>query len=127
MIRFFANANYDFIGYRRWAYGLTAAFAVPGLVLLLVRGLNYSIEFTGGTLVQIEATAPTPPGVGEIRSALDAGGLRGAEITSFDASVCGAAGSGDPRATRRANSESDIGAILFCSVRLQADLLMRTS
>src|SRR6185436_890542 len=55
MTRFFANANYDFIGVRKYAYALTAAIIVPGLLFLLVKGLNYSIEFTGGTLLQITA------------------------------------------------------------------------
>src|SRR5204862_505201 len=45
MIRLFANANYDFIRWRRWAYGLTAAIILPGFSLFLVRGLNYSIAF----------------------------------------------------------------------------------
>ena len=83
MIRFFANANYDFIGFRKYAYGLTAAIIVPGLILLAVSGLNYSIEFTGGTLVQIRATGPTPPSAGDLRAALDAGGIRGAEIQAY--------------------------------------------
>src|SRR2546421_8351395 len=54
MIRLFANANYDFIKWRRWAYGLTAAIIIPGFALFLVRGLNYSIEFTGGTQLQVD-------------------------------------------------------------------------
>ena len=54
MIRLFANANYDFIKWRKWAYGLTALIIVPGMILLAVRSLNYSIEFTGGTLLQVE-------------------------------------------------------------------------
>jgi len=33
--------------------------------------------------VQIEATGPTPPSPGDLRSALDAGGVRGAEIQNF--------------------------------------------
>src|SRR5438132_709739 len=53
MIRLFANANYDFIKWRRWAYGLTAAIIIPGFALFLVHGLNYSIEFTGGTLIYL--------------------------------------------------------------------------
>src|SRR5256886_14934039 len=77
MIRLFANANYDFIKWRRWAYGLTAAIIIPGLALFLVHGLNYSIEFTGGTLIQVETTQPV--GTGKIRTALDAAGVRGAE------------------------------------------------
>jgi len=58
MIRLFANANYDFIKWRRWAYGLTAAIIIPGFSLFLVRGLNYSIEFTGGTLIQVQTAEP---------------------------------------------------------------------
>ena len=57
MTRFFAHANYDFIGLRHYAYGLTAAIIVPGLIWILFGGLNYSIEFTGGTLVQVHTRA----------------------------------------------------------------------
>jgi len=81
MIRLFANANYDFIKWRRWAYGLTAMVIVPGLILLAVKGLNYSIEFTGGTLIQIETAHPVP--TSELRADLDAAGIPGAEIQSF--------------------------------------------
>src|SRR3989475_12806006 len=81
MIRLFANANYDFIKWRRWAYGLTAALIVPGFALFLVHGLNYSIEFTGGTLIQVQTTRPV--GTGKIRTALDAAGIRRAQIQQF--------------------------------------------
>jgi preprotein translocase subunit SecF len=84
MIRLFANANYDFMGVRRWAYAATAAVALPGLALLAIRGLNESIEFTGGTLIQIKATAPTVSEAG-IRSALDRAGLHGAEVQNYGA------------------------------------------
>jgi preprotein translocase subunit SecF len=81
MLRLFANANYDFIALRRWAYALTGLFIVPGLILLIVSGLNYSIEFTGGTLVQIETAEPVDDGV--IRAALQANGLPGADVQQF--------------------------------------------
>ena len=81
MIRLFANANYDFIRWRRWAYGLTAAIIIPGFALFLVRGLNYSIEFTGGTLIQVHTAEPV--GTGKLRAALDAAGIRDAEIQQF--------------------------------------------
>ena len=70
MTRFFANANYDFIGVRRYAYGVTAAIILPGLLFLMIKGLNYSIEFTGGTLVQIQTTKPLE--VATLRSDLTA-------------------------------------------------------
>ncbi len=81
MTRFFANANYDFISLRRYAYGLTAVLILPGLLFLLFRGMNYSIEFTGGTLVQIQSKAPVD--VASLRSGLDRQGIRGAEIQNF--------------------------------------------
>jgi preprotein translocase subunit SecF len=81
MTRFFANANYDFIGVRKYAYAVTAALILPGLLFLLVKGLNYSIEFTGGTLLQISANRTVD--VGAVRSALDRQGIHGAEIQQF--------------------------------------------
>ena len=81
MTRFFAHANYDFIGVRKYAYAVTAAVILPGLLFLAARGLNYSIEFTGGTLLQIEAKQPV--NVGRVRAALDAQGIHGAEIQQF--------------------------------------------
>jgi len=81
MIRFFANANYDFIKWRRVAFSLTGAIMLVGLVFLLTRGLNYSIEFTGGTLLQVETHKRVP--TADIRAALDRVGLNGAEIQTF--------------------------------------------
>jgi len=83
MLRLFANAHYDFIAFRKRAYAVTALFIVPGLVWLMVHGLNYSIEFTGGTLVQIASQVPVD--VSKLRSALDHEGVPGAEIQSFGA------------------------------------------
>ncbi len=82
MIRLFANANYDFIGLRRIAYVVTAAVIVPGMIMLAITGLNYSIEFTGGTSVRIQSHTPAIT-VGALRSALDNGGLNGAQISAI--------------------------------------------
>jgi hypothetical protein len=54
---------------------------VPGLLIVLFRGLNYSVEFTGGTLMQVESAKPVD--VGAIRNALAARGIEGAEIQTF--------------------------------------------
>ncbi|HEV8197883.1 MAG TPA: protein translocase subunit SecF, partial [Gemmatimonadales bacterium] len=82
-VRLFKNANYDFIGVRRYAYGVTAAILGIGLAFMLIRGVNYSIEFTGGTLIQV--TTPTSVGAAQLRSSLDGVGLRGSEIQQFGA------------------------------------------
>jgi len=81
-MRLFANANYDFIGLRKIAYAVTAAIMLPGLLWIAFSGLNYSIEFTGGTLVQVR-TSDSAMSVGRVREALAQGGMTGAEITEF--------------------------------------------
>jgi preprotein translocase subunit SecF len=80
-MRLFANANYDFLGQRKWAYAMSLAFSTIGLAVLLWRGVNYSVEFTGGTLIQVETQRPAD--VGALREALQASGIQGAEIQSF--------------------------------------------
>src|SRR2546425_12688082 len=115
MIRLFANANYDFIKWRRWAYGLTAAIIIPGFALFLVRGLNYSIEFTGGTQLQVQTKEAV--GAATIRSALDAAGIRDGEIKQFGSPTDyvviarigpGSVGEGSPEA-RAAAGDSTLG------------------
>lgn len=78
----FKNANYDFLGFRRYAYIVTGVILAVGMAFLLIRGLNYSIEFTGGTLFQVK-TAPSENVVARLRSGLEAQGFPGAEIQSF--------------------------------------------
>ena len=82
MFRFFDKANYDFLAVRRWAYTITGAVAVIGLSVLVIRGLNESIEFTGGTMIQLTAHNPKIT-TGAIRGVLDGAGLGGAEIQTF--------------------------------------------
>ena len=83
MLRLFGHAHYDFIGVRRYAYGVTAALLLPGLLFLLIKGLNYSIEFTGGTLLQVQSKKPV--NVADLRTGLDREGIHGAEIQNFGA------------------------------------------
>jgi preprotein translocase subunit SecF len=80
-MRLFATANYDFLRQRKYAFAIAIGFSVIGLALLLLRGVNYSVEFTGGTLIQVETERPTD--VGALRSALQSRGIEGAEIQTF--------------------------------------------
>ncbi|MBI2401308.1 MAG: protein translocase subunit SecF, partial [Gemmatimonadetes bacterium] len=83
-LRLFQDAKYDFLGVRRYAYAATVAVALPGFALLLFRGLNESIEFTGGTLIQVQARDPAVA-EGSIREALNQAGILGAEVQRFGA------------------------------------------
>jgi len=83
MLRLFDDANYDVLGVWRTAAIAAIIFMVPGLLLLVFRGLNTSIEFTGGTL--IELTTDSTIETADIRAALGPTDLNGAEIQTFGA------------------------------------------
>jgi preprotein translocase subunit SecF len=69
MIELFKNPNYDFIGKRKWAYILSAVFTLIGLGALAYHGgLRYDLDFTGGTLIQVQFEKP--PTVAAIRRSL---------------------------------------------------------
>jgi preprotein translocase subunit SecF len=82
MLRILHDTKFDFIKWWRWAAGLTAAFILLGLASFAIRGgVNYSIEFTSGTLMQLQFTKAAD--AGRIRSTLDKAGIHGAEIQQF--------------------------------------------
>ena len=81
MLRILHDTKYDFIRWWKVMAAVTVAFIVLGFASLAYKAPNYSIEFTGGTLMQLEFAQP--PDVGTIRSTLDDAGVHGAEIQQF--------------------------------------------
>jgi len=81
MLRILHDTSYDFIKYWKHAAIATIVFIAIGLGVLAIRGLNYSIEFTSGTLIQV--AFKTPPGADAVRGAVDQAGYKDAEITQF--------------------------------------------
>ncbi len=82
MLQIFVNADYDFVGKRRWFYVASlAAVAVALLSIAAHRGLNYGIDFTGGTLIQVRYDKPVT--VAEVRQGLDELKLGSAVIQQF--------------------------------------------
>jgi len=82
MLRIFHGTRYDFIKWWRAMAIATAAFIVLGIGSeLFTGGLHYSIDFTGGTLMQL--VFKQRPDVGQLRATLDAAGVGRPEITQF--------------------------------------------
>jgi preprotein translocase subunit SecF len=80
-VEFFKTPSFDFLKNRRRGYMVSAVLAVVAIgSLVLHKGPNFSIDFTGGTLVQ--GTFEKPVGLDDIRQALDAAGLGSAELQS---------------------------------------------
>ena len=62
MIWLFRGANYPFLRYRKWGYGLSIVLTVLTVVSIVAHGgLRYSIDFTGGTLIQLDFEQPVEP------------------------------------------------------------------
>ena len=82
MLRIFHNTKYEFVKHWRLAAGLTIAFIVIGLVTFgITGGVKYSIDFTGGTLMQVQFKQA--PDVAVVRSTLDKAGITGSEIQQY--------------------------------------------
>jgi preprotein translocase subunit SecF len=81
MLRILHGTKYDFIKWWRVAVGTTIVFIASGLIFLGVHGINKSIEFTGGTLMQLQFTQP--PDAAQLRQIVDAAGYPGSEIQPF--------------------------------------------
>ncbi len=54
------ETSFDFVGRRNRWFTISAAIIVLGLIALLVRGLNFGIEFKGGTVWEVQTNASVP-------------------------------------------------------------------
>lgn len=81
MLRILHNTSWDFI--KEWKKAAIALliFIIPALVLIPISGYTYSIEFTGGTMMQVRFDEPLE--TSEVRAALEAAGHGDAEIATF--------------------------------------------
>ncbi len=76
--------NIDFMVKRRITYSVSAALMIASFVLLLVRGLNFGIDFTGGVVVEVNY--PRAADVDGARTALAAAGFPDAQVQTFGSS-----------------------------------------
>jgi preprotein translocase subunit SecF len=73
--------NIDFMGIRQWAFALSAVLMVGSIVLLATRGLNYGLDFTGGTLVEMSFSEPVAPE--QVRQTLEREGFADSVVQNF--------------------------------------------
>jgi preprotein translocase SecF subunit len=83
MIRIFKDANYPFYRYKNWGYAISIGLTILAIAVIAARGgLRYSIDFTGGTLVQLKFEEPVESQV--LRDALSTvEGLSSSEVQRF--------------------------------------------
>ena len=74
--------NFDFIGKRKFAYALSCIIIIAGIVSLFVQGLNFGIDFTGGTVFQVQYEDNKE--ISDLRDELGTMGYDGAQIQQMD-------------------------------------------
>jgi preprotein translocase subunit SecF len=82
MIEFFKEPNIDWMGKAKYFYALSAILLIAGWASIFAKGgLYYSIDFKGGTNVDVRFAQP--PKVDQLRAALAAKGLGNSEIQTI--------------------------------------------
>lgn len=80
-MRFFPRTSVDFVGKRHIWYTVSATLIMLGLITVAFRGLNYGIDFKGGT--ELTLNFNPAPNIASVRASLDKIGYGDAEITTF--------------------------------------------
>jgi preprotein translocase subunit SecF len=74
--------NINFMGLRQLGFVLSGLMTIASIVLFFTQGLNYGIDFSGGTLIEVRSGSG-PADLASMRSALDSLGLGEASLQNF--------------------------------------------
>ncbi|MCP9339138.1 protein translocase subunit SecF [Stutzerimonas xanthomarina] len=75
----------NFMGVRHVAFALTVVLTLASLASLAVKGLNFGLDFTGGTLIELSYEQPVA--LDQVRSQLAGSGFNEAVVQSFGATT----------------------------------------
>jgi preprotein translocase subunit SecF len=75
----------NILGKRYYSFAFSLLLIVPGLILLAINGLPLSIDFTGGSLLEIQFQNGVAPDTADILSIYETAGVDDAQVTSTDA------------------------------------------
>ena len=73
--------NIDFLAWRKVALIASSIFLLVSISSLFLKELNYGLDFTGGTLVEL--SYPNGAEINSIRETLRSGGFAGAQVANF--------------------------------------------
>jgi preprotein translocase subunit SecF len=76
------HTKFDFMRFRRISFPISAALSILALTLYFTHGLNFGIDFKGGTLLEVQGKA-SPLEIGDLRGKLDALGFGEVQLQSF--------------------------------------------
>jgi|TARA_B110000438_G_scaffold297325_1_gene343537 preprotein translocase subunit SecF len=73
--------NINFLAWRKFALVFSIIFTLVSIISLTVKELNYGLDFTGGTLVEL--SYPVAVEISSIRSTLEEANYQGAQVANF--------------------------------------------
>ena len=73
--------NIDFLAWRKIAIIFSSIFLVVSIGSVIFKELNWGLDFTGGTLVEL--SYPEEANISVIRDTLINGGFEGAQVANF--------------------------------------------
>jgi preprotein translocase subunit SecF len=76
------NTKFGFMRFRRVSYPFSAVMSIVSVVMFLTVGMNFGIDFSGGTLIEARANSGVAD-LGELRSIGDRLGLGSVEVQGF--------------------------------------------
>jgi preprotein translocase subunit SecF len=76
------ETKFDFMQFRRISFPISAALSIFALTLYFTHGLNFGIDFRGGTLMEVQSKGG-PADLAKIRTSLDALGLGEVQLQLF--------------------------------------------
>ncbi|OBS10629.1 protein translocase subunit SecF [Acidihalobacter prosperus] len=77
----FKQTNINFMGKRHWWMAMSVTLVILSIVALATRGLNFGIDFTGGTVVEVHYDKPVV--LSKVRATLHAHGFKDAQATNI--------------------------------------------
>ncbi len=76
------NVKFGFMKFRRFSYPFSALASILSVLLFLTWGLNYGIDFSGGTLLELR-TKDGVANLADLRGSMDKLGLGEVEVQAF--------------------------------------------
>ncbi len=76
------DTKFDFTRFRRISFPISALLSIVAIVLFFTHGLNFGIDFKGGTLLEVQAKSGTAD-IGSMRATLSGLGLGDVQLQQF--------------------------------------------